>query len=351
MNCLGTYGPVKTLLKAPTINSTDRPDLIIERMTHPRTEKHRFLPRDYIATGDGFIFAVVGYDAESSRVFGNLRYLSNPGAADKVLKKVPSDRSARVLREHGGYLWHCPRRDCVLPAVPVEKVVAHFRPEDGVAQVLYSTKTRIRRTAGKIIDRLLAQGIPLTHLGVTGSILLGCDSVDSDMDFVLYGHDSFELARAWVRDGLLDGEFDALNKAQWQAIWKRRGCPLDLAEYCWHEVRKFNKGIVDGFRFDINLVQERLSEPLPGKKVGVEEIEATVEDASSRFEWPATYHVDHPTIPVLQTFTATYFGQAEAGEQISARGNVELLGDGSRRMVVGDNREADGHYLRVKHPV
>ncbi len=317
-------------------------------MNHPRSEKRRFLPRDYVATDDGFVFAVVGYDAESSRVLGNLRYRSDPDNANQALEKVPSDASKRLLRDRDDYLWHCPRRDCILPAIPVDRVVTHFKPEDGVAQILGSPEHLISRTAGQIATQLLSGGIPHTHLGITGSLLLGCYSVDSDIDFVLYGREAFQRSRAWLQNGLLDGEVDALTETQWRTTWQRRGCPLDLEEYRWHEDRKYNKGIVEGVRFDLNLVQEQLLDPLPGRKLGVEEIEVSVKDASSSFDWPATYLVDHPTIRLLQTFTATYFGQAEAGERVSARGNIELLADGSRRMIIGDDREALGHYLRVK---
>ena len=123
---------------------------------------------------------------------------------------------------------------------------------------------------------------------------------------------------------------------------------MTVEEYKWHEQRKWNKGSVNGFRFDINLVQDRLDEPIRGTKIGDAKIDAHVVNAEASFDWPATYSIDHPKIRTIQTFTATYFGQAKEGERIEANGAVEQLADGNHRMVIGLDRDAQGHYLRAK---
>lgn len=326
-------------------------------MSHPRDE-NQFLPRDYIATYDGLIFAVVGFDRETERVLGYLRYVVSSDTEESI--KVSAQQTQELLQQTN-YLWHCPRRDCVLPAIPFESIVHHYRPEDAAAQLVAehvvanldggpSNRNTIRNAAATTICSLVEQGIELGHIGVTGSILLERATQSSDIDFVLYGRAAFARARDWVRYATLLGLVQQLSLSQWEETWRRRGCPMTCPEYVWHEQRKLNKGFVAAYRFDLNLVQERLEEPHPGTKNGLEHVEGTVVNADASFDWPATYDIDHPTIRTIQTFTATYFGQAAQGERIVARGMVEELSDGSRRLVIGLDRDAEGHYLKVVTP-
>jgi predicted nucleotidyltransferase len=313
---------------------------------HPRRQS-AFLPRDYISTREGAIFAVVGFDGESSRVLGQLRYSTRASGAS--LHKVSTQEAALFLNEHPQYAWHCPRRDCLLPGIPLSEVDRHFRPEDAARQAVERpvTATPIRREAARLIASLVEFGIPLERIGLTGSLTLDLEKEGSDIDLVIYGRAAFQTARAMIHEGFGNGTIGSLSETQWHDTWLRRGCPLSLNEYVWHEERKLNKGISNGIRFDVTLLQEDLAEPEPGRKVGNQELIATVLDASTAYDWPATYRIDHPNIATLVTYTGTYFGQIVDGENAQARGVVEELASGGRRMVIGLDREAEGHYLRV----
>lgn len=321
-------------------------------MSHPRAE-NLFLPRDYVATREGFLFAVVGFDRSSDHVLGHLRY-ANSGDCDEFIK-VRGEQTQEFLRK-SDYLWHCPRRDCLLPAIPVSRVTCHYRPEDAAARLLAEGNVPVGRDpSGRTVHNaavtmarsLVEHGVAQESIGITGSLLLDRANPSSDIDFVLYGRQAYSRARDWVNEASMSGLVQSLTDDQWDEMWRRRGCPMSLADYVWHEKRKANKGYVESARFDINLVQERLDEPTKGTKVGVEELKTQVVNADASFDWPASYIIDHPQIQTIQTYTATYFGQAECGEQVVARGMVEELSDGSRRLMIGLDRDAQGHYLRV----
>lgn len=296
-------------------------------------------------TTDGLTFAVVGWEPQASRVLGYLRYATVTGRSETF--KVSGAEARQLLIEHQ-YLWHCPRRDCELPAVTLDRIARHFRPEDAAALLLETAQpVGIYAAAKRILQELLDHTIPLDRIGVTGSLLLERAGDDSDIDIVIYGRDAFADARTWVRDALKTGAARELTAEQWEATWQRRGRPMDLERYVWHESRKFNKAIVEDFRFDLNLVQDGITEPEIGRKRNVVDLTARVVDATRSFDWPATYLVDHPTIDEIQTYTATYFGQAVAGERIRARGIVEQLQDGRQRLLIGTDRDAQGHFLKV----
>lgn len=325
-------------------------------MSHPRAE-NLFLPRDYVATREGFLFAVVGFDQSSNRVLGYLRY-ARVGDCDESIK-VRGEQTQEFLRK-SDYLWHCPRRDCLLPAIPASRVTRHYRPEDAAARLLAGSNLQaggnvpaernprgLTEAATTMARALLEHGVAQESIGITGSFLLDRANPDSDIDFVLYGRPAYSRARDWVNEASKSGLIQTLTTDQWSETWRRRGCPMSLSDYVWHEKRKANKGYVGSTRFDINLVQERLEEPAKGTKIGVEELKAQVVNADASFDWPASYVIDHPQIQTIQTYTATYFGQAECREHVVARGMVEELCDGSRRLMIGLDRDAKGHYLRV----
>ena len=70
-------------------------------------------------------------------------------------------------------------------------------------------------------------------------------------------------------------------------------------------------------------------------------------DDSAAFDYPASFVIDDSLIQEVVSFTATYNGQAQAGETIVAAGQVEVNDAGKKRLVVGSSREAVGEFIRV----
>ncbi|MGR8933505.1 MAG: hypothetical protein ACU837_03855, partial [Gammaproteobacteria bacterium] len=139
-----------------------------------------------------------------------------------------------------------------------------------------------------------------------------------------------------------------LNEAAWQETYKRRCCALSLEEYVWHERRKFNKACINCRKFDLSFVAGSPAEPQPRyRKLGLIALQTRVKDACYAFDYPAVLLLEHPDIGACISYTATYVGQAENGEWIEVRGFLEEAEDGTRRIVVGSSREAQGEYIKV----
>ncbi len=307
-----------------------------------------YLPRDFIETAEGLVFAVVDGVPEDGKVLSFLRYGTGG--------KVSTDAANRLLRErHPHYLHHSRRLDAKLHAVPIVKVLRHHRPRVRVRDLLaQGPQDAIEQKLLRLLRLLIDGGVPADALGVTGSLLIGRQTPASDLDLVVYGRENFFLARRRVAALIDDGQLHGLDEEAWREAYQRRGCELGYEEFLRHERRKGNKGMIDGTKFDLALIVESDDDspesPAVWRKTGKATVRGRVLDDSRAFDQPARYKIDHPRIGEVQSFTHTYAGQAITGEMIEAAGAVETADDGRQRLVVGSSREALGEFIRVLAP-
>jgi uncharacterized protein len=189
------------------------------------------------------------------------------------------------------------------------------------------------------------------QLGLGGSLLLGAQHADSDIDLIAYGRAGFEAARAALAAAVAAGELGDLREDDWRAAWERRGSELGLDEYVARERQKHTKATVRGTRVDLSLVVDPGEEVLergPFRKLGRAVVTGVVTDATAAFDHPARYRVRSDLVTEVLSFTPTYAGQAVAGETIQAAGYLEQDAAGVVRLVVGSSREAVGEWIRVE---
>ncbi len=302
-----------------------------------------FLPRDFIETREGLIFAVVDGFIEEGKVLCFLRY-------DPSGKLTTQAANSLLTANFPQYLHHSIRLDTDLHAVPVDCIARHHQPRARARELLAkSPADAIETKLLSLLKMLMELGLPVDVFGVTGSLLIGRQTMHSDVDVVIYGRDYFFRAIAKVNELKAEGVLDDLNESAWRDAYARRGCELSFKEYLWHERRKGNMGLIDGTKFDLALIVEELIENIQRdwQKLGPMVIKARVLDDAQSFEQPARYLINHADIGEVLSFTQTYTGQARIGETIEAAGQVELSSDGRKRLVVGSSREALGQYIRV----
>ncbi|HBE69429.1 MAG TPA: hypothetical protein DDW52_14890, partial [Planctomycetaceae bacterium] len=255
---------------------------------------------------------------------------------------------AHELSAATGILQHCYWRDVPLPILSPEAVIRHWRPEDEFQNVL-ARDISLQRLLALLDDWLTGPAnAEQPSVGITGSRLIGASNPNSDADIVVYGVDQMLLLREWVRESLACGDIRALDEEQWRATFARRGTSLEFDEYLWHERRKYNKFTADRMRVDVSCVaQPPASWKQVGQKLALIQASALVVDASQAFATPAEYSVEHERFSKVVAYTATFVGQATAGERIEVQGWLEQLADGTRQVVVGTSREACGEWIRV----
>lgn len=314
--------------------------------------------RDFIETTDGLIFSVVSYHHPTDMRLAFLRYYKSPDGermrGEERYSKVSSTLQSYKFLEKNFPEYICPYEGSRLQAVPCGKIKEVHHPQNRLMEICENPKSPLEQ---KIVDfSEIFEGIPESHKGITGSVLIGLHTPASDIDFVVYGLSNHKKARDIFKDSV-GGKIRELPEEMWQKSYEKRfSChdTLSFDEYLWHEKRKWHKGTIDGTIFDILLVRDR-SEigPKPAQYARKTKItvECTVTDSALAFDSPSVYRVEcdyDGRIKDVLSYTHTYAGQAFDGEKIEVCGFLEEAADKSRRVVVGTTREAVGEYIKVE---
>ena len=302
--------------------------------------------KDFIETPDGLVFAVLSGIEESGRIPAYLRYRRS----DAGLQKVATTDALSVLNHHGSrFYFDSDSRAVRLQGVALGDVHRIYRARERTQEILSKRPDDpISRSAQNLLKFLLDGTVSTVCMGVTGSLLIGAQTLQSDIDLVVYDRVNFDRMRQRVLEGIEIGVLQDLSPEDWSEAHARRGATLTLEEYLRHEKRKGNKALIDGVKFDLTLLDLSLKEPKPAKhKEGSMDLRATVIDAHESFGFPARYRVNHPDIFEVLAFSQTYAGQAVEGEKIWVRGRLEVLHNGQKRIVVGQDREAHGEFIKL----
>ncbi len=317
--------------------------------------------RDAIETKDNLFFSVVSYHHPEDKYIAFLRYYpSSKGERMRegnAYQKVEStEMSYDFLRSnHPYHIFHSSVTDSELQCVPVDKTKNIFYPNHRLREISEAPQDELENITVEISD--LFGEIPLEKKGVTGSLLLGFHKPDSDVDFVIYGKENFEKAREILSED--NSIARPLTKEEWRAAYEKRmkeSPPISFEEFLWHEQRKHHKAALNKVPFDILFVRDR--QEIKGKysdlrfnSVGKFTGRFKVLDDSLAFDYPAIYRVsgEDESIREVASYTHTYVGQAQVGEEIEVCGVLEEIKgkDNYKRIVIGTTREALGECIRV----
>lgn len=308
-----------------------------------------FLPKDFVETEEGLIFAVVAAGEEERRVLSFLRYQRSSSGS----RKLSTRNAGKLLKQRWpAYLYYSKERDVQLHGIPRDRIVHHHQPRQRLRAIRNShSDDRLELKLLRLIEQFEAHGVATQDIGVTGSLLIGAQNTYSDIDLVFYRRDTFFKAREVIQQLLAKGVLQPLDNALWHDAHERRGCSLTFDEYLWHEQRKYNKAAIQQTKFDISLVlPDQRPDAVRYNKQGNIFLQSRITDDRHSFDYPARYRLDHPSIEEVVSYTATYAGQAHTGETVAVRGQLEISATGHQRIIVGTDREASGEYIKVLPP-
>ncbi len=314
-----------------------------------RSADFPYLPKDFIETATGLVFAVVAYAPEDGGKVGCfLRYVKQSGGWQKV---NTAEANALLAKNNPEYHHYSESIEAHYHAVMVSDIVRHYQPEQTLLKrLLDENKTAHDIKLHKLVAILEQYGADRLFLGLTGSMLIGQECDSSDIDLVVYGRENFQRTRRAVQAALLAGELAPLDMVAMRDNYARRAGELDFESFSWHDSRKYNKAMVSGTKFDIGMVclpAEVAYDLSSYHKQGKRIFQTRIEDASQAFDYPARYQVADLETPEVLVFTHSYVGQAEKGELVEISGVIECNAQGHSRLVVGSSREAAGEYIKV----
>ncbi len=305
------------------------------------------LAKDFIETDEGLIFAVVENGLEEGKILCFLRYF----LLNAQLQKVSTTQANDLLAEkYPQYLYYSPRKQAHCHAVPMDRVFVYHQPRTRLKNLLTDkAKDNVEQDLITLCHLFEKSGFNLDNMGVTGSILISAQNQNSDIDLVFYSRENFQQARKITQALIEQGNCFELSENDWQQSYDRRCCDLSYSEYVWHERRKFNKAVINQRKFDLSCVSviKHNSKPLHYKKLTPIVLSVQVINDSLAYDYPAVFLIKHPQINAIVSYTATYTGQALAGEWVEVAGWLEQSNDGVKRIIVGSSREAGGEYIKV----
>lgn len=304
-----------------------------------------FYAKDYIETADGLCFAVMKNGDEQGKVLCFLRYVY----FNNVWKKVETLEANEYLKQHfPQYLYYSKQFDANLHAVDINAISKHYQARLRLQELL-KQQVNDKPCADLIaLCGLFAnKGLDTQQIGITGSLAIGLQRASSDIDLVFYEREQFHQARYIIERLMKEDKLQALTSTDWQNAFDRRNCELSFEEYVWHEKRKYNKALIHGRKFDINLCQQEPASDRHYYKRGKIRLITQIIDDRYGFDFPAEFYIDHPEIRAIVCFTATYNGQAQTGEWVEVSGQLEISNEDEQQIVIGSDREALGEYIKV----
>ncbi|MFU8788968.1 MAG: nucleotidyltransferase domain-containing protein [Methylobacter sp.] len=305
-----------------------------------------FFAKDFIETAEGLMFALVAPGLEEGKALCFLRYVHQPSGWKKV---TTEQANALLQQQHPDYLHYSPVLDAQLHAVATDKIIKHHQPKQRLQQLMQANRhDDVEHDLLDLAKLFRQHGLDLAHIGVTGSVLIGVQNQQSDIDLVCYGRAVFHQCRTLTQQLIAQALLQDLNDADWQDAYQRRSCALNFADYLRHERRKGNKAMINGRKFDLSFIDRATREsPVNYQKCGAIVLQCKIIDDTYSFDYPAEFKIDHDGINAIVSFTATYTGQAINGETVEVSGVLEQSAQGIKRIVVGSSREAHGEYIKV----
>lgn len=195
------------------------------------------IPRDGDAflSRDNFIFYTFGYEHPDRRTLAFLKYIPSQFSSLFPLEYLPARwklRSTQLVRpktlysviglqktieafhrSFPDYLYYCPYRNKEVLCPPRSATKRVYVPSQRLKALLTKKRrNRLQDSTLELVNLLLnSSGVPLEDLGVHGSIALGMETDQSDIDLVVYGTQNFRRLEAAVdklaKEGALEYSF------------------------------------------------------------------------------------------------------------------------------------------------
>lgn len=319
---------------------------------------------EYLKTIESLIFSVKGLLHPPNRVIAFLKYIPKQSGKRKGYRKIESlSESYRFLKKnYPEYLRFDHVFNQVLPEVSLAKIREIFSPQKFLQNLLRKEKFDKVEEDSVSFAKLIAEysSIPVSNMGISGSLMVGLHTETSDIDLVVYGFKQsltvYEALKKLVEEKNVS--IKSYTKKDLGRLYKFRvkDTQMSFKKFVQTETRKVLQGIFCGREYFVRLVKEpwELSEKY-GEKVYFPlnpiELKAEVADDNESIFTPLKYLVKNVLIlrgkkvdvKEVVSFRGRFCEQAKTSEKIFVKGTLEKVSstEGDYYRVVVGNRKED----------
>ena len=326
---------------------------------------------DLIKTKNSVIFDVKGLVHPPDKVIAFPRFIPSVAGARghrKILyDKVYSLPERFIFLEQNSpeLIVRDPVFDETLCEVPAAIIKKHYKPIEKLGKLrVFKTLSELERKAVQLAEALKeTAGIPWSSMGVSGSLLVGLQTLKSDIDPVVYGVESCRKAYAALENMMRDSDshFKPYSREELHVLFdfRSKDTIMSFEDFAKVESRKAFQGKFKGTDYFIRFVKDwnqtiEQYGDMCYKNRGYANITATITDDSEALFTPCTYGIENVKVvegprlqPILEivSFRGRFCEQAKKGEAIVAQGKIELVTDKRKesehyRIILG-NRPSD----------
>ena len=325
-----------------------------------------------VETVEGLIFTVKGLIHPPQRLIAYLRFIPDPGGDRKrggvLYRRVYQFEEQRDIlqRRFPFYIGHDPVFGFEVQRVPGNYIQKIYDPCLRLAEIFENgAKDPLEKNSLAFANLLKeAAGVPLSCLGVSGSVLVGLHRNGSDIDLAVYGDGESRAVHAAL-GRLLDhgkGLVRRLDTNQLTALHAshRTDTPLSFSDFVRLQSRKINEGHFAGIQYFIRFMKgkgegEQRYGDTSYERLGRAVARFRVTDDRDAIFTPCRYGVDEVSfldrsreVGLLEvvSFRGRFSDQVRSGELATARGSLERVvargGKVYHRLAVGGDV---GDYL------
>ena len=332
----------------------------------------------YIETLDGLYFAVKGLEHPPDRWIAVLRYVPDPGARERIKNGTSYRRLYRFSEQERWIDEVCPQYraydqvfGATLQSVPRKMVRRIYSPRLQFQELMQrKDRDSLEDDVVGFLSSLREKAdVPLSSLGITGSVLIGLHTGRSDMDVAVFGEQNCrEVSRA-LRNLLEDGNEESPSRLDAEGVeelYAQRvvDTKMDFRKFADLESRKANQGRFRGRTWFIRFIKE------PGETrdrygssryrvLGRTRVHASIARDADAIFTPCSYllsdvkNLDDRRMPEpeeIVSFRGRFCEQAWYGDRVTASGSLEQVqenhGNVRHRLLLGNSPEDTMIVLR-----